>query len=89
MFLKTYFIFDSFKEKKYFCVHDPSTKSGHKFLKIAQKTQGIEDTNHFIFMWHFSLLEEQPFTKIQSDSFRKPITPESIWTPHLISQTVE
>ena len=56
------------------------TKSAPEFLKISQKHHniihtrsdkcicnlGIEDTNHFLFLWPFLLLEEQPHLGDQS-----------------------
>ena len=68
-------------------------KKCHNFIDtpsdICLCNHGIEDTNHFLFLCPFfrsshGNLNEQCntyFTKIQPESFRKPITPVSIWSP--------
>ena len=79
--LKTYFIFDSSKEKSIVGIHDPLGlrylfqlrvglsslryhKKRHNFIDTPSDkclcNQGIEDTNHFLFLCPFLLLEEQP-----------------------------
>ena len=109
MSLKTYFIFDSSKEKSIFGTHDPlgfrylfQLRQDLSSLRYHKNRQNFIDTHSDVFVirvlkilitsyfcvlfcYSKSNLSDQYnsyFTKIQSDWFRKPITPVPIWGPH-------